>query len=55
MGYKVKYSKKEKKENKKDKPDKEQSGITFNNITDELNLFPNCWIDARDKDDYVFI
>jgi len=54
MGYKVKYSRKEKKENKKDKPDKEQSGITFNHITGELNLPPNCWLDARDND-YVYI
>ena len=56
MAYKVKYSRKERKENKKNKPDKEQSGITFNHITGELNLPPNCRIDARDTDnDYVYI
>ena len=56
MAYKVKYSRKERKENKKNKPDKEQSGITFNHITGELNLPPNYWIDARETDnDYVYI
>jgi hypothetical protein len=48
MAYKIKYSKKEKKEQKKNK------SLNQNNV-DILNLPPNCWIDAREIDDYVLI
>ena len=52
MGYKIKYSRKEKKEKKKNK---ELSDMTFNPITGVLKLPPNCWLDAREVDDYVYI
>jgi hypothetical protein len=43
MGYKIKYSRKEKKQNKKDKE------------ISEIVIVPNCLLDARDVDDYVYI
>jgi hypothetical protein len=55
MGYKIKLSRKEKKQNKKHKEINEQTDESFNNISNCLILPPDCCIDMRDIEDYVYI